>query len=135
MSGSLYQHAMDGTTPHMRGTPAGQQTVPQIVRPGMTIRTSYGTGGIVVDVRGPYTYMRQLKHPPNWSILYVLPQHYGRHGHIPMGWSENPKIHGINEIVAVDGRLLTTCGQDEVFIVNATPATAINRAGQIEMAL
>lgn len=36
-----------------RLTPPGAPDVPALVRPGMVVRTSYGSGGIVTAVEGP----------------------------------------------------------------------------------
>ena len=116
---SVYRHALNGTRPPAwRVTPPGQPAVPSLVSPGARLRTSYGTGGIVVDVRGPNTRFWDLSHPPSWAILFVLPQHYGKHGKIPDQYWDNPKIMAVGDIVAVDRRLLKVCadGREEIFV-------------------
>lgn len=116
---SIYLHALNGTRPPgWRVTPPGQPSVPDLVMPGARLRTSYGTGGIVVEVRGPHTQFWDLSHPPAWSILFVLPQHFGKQGAIPKHCFDNPKIMKVGDLVAVDRRLLKVCldGPDEIFV-------------------
>jgi len=135
---NAYQHHLNGTRPAAwRETPAGQPTVADLVQVGMTVRSSYGTGGIVVAVRGPYTQFLSLPHAPAWSILYVQPADYGRHGTVPAHWPDNPKISCLNDIVAVDGRLLNLCtgNDDETHITNTARLAPVDRRGQIGLIL
>lgn len=133
---SVYQHALNGTVPPVwRETPPGQATVPELVLEGMTIRTSYGTGGIVVGVRGPFTRFWELKHPPSWTILYVVPADFGTHGGVPARWFDNPRICAINDVGAVDGRLLNLCSDVETFITSTARIAPVDRRGQIGLIL
>ena len=50
-------------------------------------------------------------------------------------WRSNAKLQFINNVVAVDGRLLALCTDDETFIVNDARATPIARNGQMGLAL
>lgn len=104
----------DGYT--FRETPEGQPTVADLVKPGMTIRTSYGTGGKVLSVDGPFTEQLQpggQVYPPSYTIVLT------KNGKKPDGW--------INELVAVDGRILKLFenNDDEVFL-EAEAAAAEN---------
>lgn len=98
----------DGT--RLRITPEGQKTVDQLVSDGDIIRTSYGTGGKVVDVGRFSVY--EL---PWYSITYVEPDAVrnlqGNYPKTAFCW--------INECVAQDGRIrmLFESNVDEVVIV------------------
>ena len=119
-------------------TPAGQPSVTDLVRPGMAVRTSYHTGGIVVAVKGPFTDRIDGRDYETWSVLYVLAQDYGKHGHIPEGnWFNNPKICAVNELVAVDGRIfaLFENNDDELLIEDADQRTPVDKHGQMGMLL
>jgi hypothetical protein len=134
---SVYLHALNRTRPlHWRVTPPGQPAVPDLVAPGASLRTSYGTGGIVVAVRGPYTQHWDLSHPPAWTILFVLPQHYRGHGKIPEHWWDNAKVMSVGDLVAVDRRLLKVCsdGSDEVFVDPLAQACALPSPTQLALA-
>ena len=51
---SLYSASLGAHDPgRYRSTPCGAADVAALVRPDMKVRTSYGTGGIVVEVVGP----------------------------------------------------------------------------------
>ncbi|MBB4402998.1 MULTISPECIES: hypothetical protein [Rhizobium/Agrobacterium group] len=94
-----------------RVTPSCAPAVPALVRPGMAVRTSYGTGGIVIVVEGPVVYQaadgREYEH---FTIVYVPTARFGHHSTADHRW--------INECVAVGGRILMLfeANSDEVFV-------------------
>ncbi len=109
---SLYSAGSGSYDPeNYRSTPSGAPDVAALVRPGMSVRTSYGTGGTVVSVNGPYRHIasdgREFSH---FTIVYVPPDRYGRHTERDHHW--------INECVAVRGPILMLleANEDEVFI-------------------
>ncbi len=80
----------------------------------MVIRTSYGTGGTVIGVEGPYVHLASDgREHPHFTIVYVPSERVCRHGKLDHNW--------INECVAVDGRILKLLevNLDEVFIEDA----------------
>lgn len=94
-----------------RVTPPGAPNVPALIRPGMAIRTSYGTGGIVIGIEGPFMHIAPDRSEyPHFTIVYVPADRFGRHSKLDRNW--------INECVAVDGRILKLleANGDEVFI-------------------
>ncbi|RVT74285.1 hypothetical protein EM858_17350 [Agrobacterium sp. CNPSo 2736] len=96
---------------HYRSTPPGAPDVAALVHPGMMIRTSYGTGGTVIGVKGPYVHLASDgREHPHFTIVYVPSERFGRHSKLDHNW--------INECVAVDGRILKLLevNLDEVFI-------------------
>lgn len=111
-----------------RSTPQGQKTVPEIITVGMKIRSSYGTGGIVAMVRGPFLYTaNDGKEYSHYTLVYVPPKIWGKH--------KSSDHHWINELVAVDGRILKLfeANSDEVFSENATLIVAADRRGQLSL--
>lgn len=109
---SLYSADLGSYDPeNYRSTPSGAPDVAALVRPGMPVRTSYGTGGTVVSVNGPYPHVASDgREFPHFTIVYVPPERYGRHSERDYCW--------INECVAVRGRILKLleANTDEVFI-------------------
>lgn len=119
-----------------RITPAGQMDVNHLVKPGNFVCTSYDTGpDRVVEVTGPFRHKhvagvgrakvtRKFSH---WSLCLCRP-------------AVKPRKDGsykadswVNEIVAVDGRLLKlfTASADEVFVgVTAAAALGAKRAAR-----
>lgn len=94
-----------------RMTPPCAPDVPALVRPGMTVHTSYGTGGIVIAVEGPVIHVApDGGEYPHFTIIYVPVDRFGRHSKLDRNW--------INECVAVDGRILKLleANSDEIFI-------------------
>jgi hypothetical protein len=94
-----------------RFTPPCAPDVSALVRPGMTVRTSYGTGGIVIAVRGPVIHVgTDGREYPHFTIVYVPADRFGQHSKQDHNW--------INECVAVDGRILKLleANSDEVFV-------------------
>jgi len=104
----------------------GEPEVPDLVQPGDVIRSSYGSGGRVLNVAG-YTVCACAggpgEHAPTsdchplccWSIAFVEKSHDpGPEGRVhPSAWC------AINELVAVGGRLvkLFEANPDEVWVV------------------
>lgn len=94
-----------------RRTPIGARTVGDLVHPGDTVRTSYGTGGVVIAVN-QYSFTAPTGEAlPHFTIVYVPPDRFGRH--------RDADRHWINECVAVDDRILMLFenNADEVFVV------------------
>lgn len=102
----------------LRATPPGEPKVPEILKPGTVVRTSYGNNPyVVLKVDGPFFY-----HPPEeaaayeeWSLHLVRPEEWSAGRKEPSAW--------INEVVAVGGRLLMLFANnaDEVLIQDAQP--------------
>ncbi len=110
-----------------RTTPAGQRMVAGVVEIGMEIRSSYDTGGLVIAVRGPFPYeSSEGQRYEHYTVVYVHAEHWT---------AKRREQHAcwINELVAVDGRLLKLfeANDDEVFIVNADARPVENRTGQL----
>ena len=81
----------------------------------MTVRTSYGTGGIVVEVVGPSAHVATNgKEYPHFTIVYVSTDRVGRHSNLDRNW--------INECVAAGGLILKLleANPDEVFTEEIT---------------
>lgn len=112
---SLYSAKLGDHDPgRYRTTPLGAPDVAALVRPGMAIRTSYNTSGIVIQVAGPYEHVTDDgKSYPHFTIVYVPADRYGRHRENDFRW--------INECVAVRGRILMLieANTDEVLIEGA----------------
>ncbi|OBZ97485.1 hypothetical protein ADU59_00200 (plasmid) [Pararhizobium polonicum] len=112
---SLYSAELGAHDPGgYRSTPNGAPDVAALVHPGMVIRTSYGTGGTVIGVEGPYVHVApDGRDYPHFTIAYVTTERFDRHGKLDRSW--------INECVAVDGRILKLleANLDEVFIEGA----------------
>jgi hypothetical protein len=84
----------------------GTQPVPEILKPGMKVFTSYGRETI-------YTVHSIAKHTQNRDFVY--PAHYT----ITCRHKNSKPQYFLNEIVAVNGRLLKLFADadDEIFIV------------------
>lgn len=95
-----------------RRTRPGSPTVADLVRPGDTVSTSYGTGGVVIEVK-EYLYTaptgETLSH---FTIVYVPFDRAAKYRETDRCW--------INECVAVAGRILMLfeANADEVFVVD-----------------
>jgi hypothetical protein len=84
-----------------RQCPPGHPTVKDIVRPGMTIKTSYNTGGVVRCVSGPH-------HAEGYGDTYSIA--YGIGGAHSDGY--------LNDLVTdEEGRIIGSC-DTEVFVVD-----------------
>jgi hypothetical protein len=112
---SLYSAGLGAYDPGgYRSTPSGAPDVAALVRPGMVIRTSYGTGGTVIGVEGPHVHFApDGRDYPHFTIVYVPSERFGRHGKLDRNW--------INECVTVNGCILKLleANLDEVFIEGA----------------
>lgn len=109
---SLYSADLGEHDPgRYRLTPPGAPDVPALVRPGMAVRTSYGSGGIVIAVEGPVIHrVPDGTEYPHFTIVYVPADRFGRHTKLDRNW--------INECVAVHGRILKLleANSDEIFV-------------------
>ncbi len=109
---SLFSASLGAHDPgRYRITPACAPDVPALVGPGMTIRTSYRTGGVVVAIDGPVVHLApDGREYPHFTIVYVTSDRFSRHSAADHRW--------INECVAVDGRILMLleANEDEVFV-------------------
>ena len=116
---SLYSAELGAHDPgRYRLTPPGAPDVPALVQPGMTVRTSYGTGGIFVAVEGPTIHHAQDgREYPHFTIIYVPAKRFGRHSAADHCW--------LNECVAVGGRILMLleANDDEVFVEASSRTT------------
>lgn len=94
-----------------RRTPPGTPTVMDLVHPGDTVCTSYGTGGVVIAVNECAFAAPTGETFPHFTIVYVPPDRFGRH--------RESDLHWINECVAVDGRILMLFenNDDEIVVV------------------
>lgn len=102
-----------------RRTPSGAPTVAELVHLGDTVRTSYGTGGVVIAVNEESFTAPTGETLPHFTIVFVSPDRYGRHRDSDLRW--------LHECVAVDGRILMLfeINSDEVFVVDhARPISA-----------
>ena len=109
---SIYQTKLGYPDPgRYRRTPPGAPTVSELVRPGDTVRTSYGTGGIVTAVDQAMFTAPTGEAFPHFTIVVVPPGQCGRY--------PDQVRHCLNEYVAVDGRIrkLFEASNDEVFVV------------------
>jgi hypothetical protein len=101
-----------------RRTPHGEPIVADLVHPGMTVRTSYSTGGVVVRVE-PWEFRSASGEVfPHHTIVYVPPGREQRY--------RDSDLHWINECVAIGGRILMLfeANTDEVFIDGPRPPSA-----------
>lgn len=109
---SLFSAGLGAYDPgRYRSTPSGAPDVAKLVRPGMMIHTSYGTGGIVTKIEGPPLHVTAGgREYPHFTIVYVPAGRLSRHTTLDRNW--------INECVAVNGRILMLleADTDEVFI-------------------
>ena len=102
-----------------RQTPAGQPTVADLVKPGTSIATSYGTGGIVISVEG-HEYFRgvdgQIR--KTWTVTFVPERKWPSRRETDHCW--------INECVAVDGRILMLFeNNDDEVLIKSTELVAL----------
>lgn len=101
-----------------RRTPPGSPTVADLVRPTDTVSTSYGTGGVVIEVK-EYLYAAPTRETlSHFTIVYVPPDRVKKY--------RDADLHWINECVAVGARILMLfeANSDEVFVVPGTKAAA-----------
>jgi hypothetical protein len=94
-----------------RRTPPGSPTVADLVQPGTVVSTSYGTGGVVIEVK-EYFYTAPTRETlSHFTIIYVPPDRAQKYRDTDRYW--------INECVAVGDRIvmLFEANEDEVFVV------------------
>jgi hypothetical protein len=94
-----------------RRTPPGAPTVADLVRPGDKISTSYGTGGVVIEVKEYFYAAAMGETLSHFTIVYLPPDRTAKHSDADRHW--------INECVAVGDRILKLfeANTDEVFVV------------------
>lgn len=99
-----------------RRTPPGSPAVADLVRPGDTVSTSYGTGGVVVEVKEYFYAAPTGETLSHFTIVYVPPDRAAKY--------RDPDRHWINECVAVGDRILMLfeANADEVFFVRPQSA-------------
>lgn len=101
-----------------RRTPPGSPTVADLVRPGDTVSTSYGTGGVVIEVKEYFYAAPQGETLSHFTIVYVPSDRTDEYRETDRHW--------INECVAVAGRILMLfeANADEVFVVDRARSAA-----------
>lgn len=101
-----------------RRTPPGALTVADIVRPGDTVTTSYGIGGVVVAVKEYFYVAPTGETLPHFTIIYVPADRAAKY--------RDSDLHWINECVAVGDRILMLfeANTDEVFVDRTRRAEA-----------
>jgi hypothetical protein len=101
-----------------RRTPPGAPVVADLVRPGDTITTSYGTGGVVIEVKEYFYTAPTRERLSHFTIVYVPPDRTAKHRDTDRNW--------INECVAVGDRILKLfeANPDEVFVDRAQSAVS-----------
>lgn len=115
---SIPQLNLGGKHPSVpfRQTPAGQPTVADLLAPCDTIISNYSS--IQYVIRGVYEFeWNGLKH---WSLSLAIP-------------GETKASAGINELVAVDGKVLKLFGnnRDEIYRLETRPL--VNKNGQLAL--
>ena len=105
-----------------RRTPAGAPTVADLVRPGDRVSTSYGTGGVVIEVKEYFHAAPTGETLSHFTIVYVPPDRALKH--------RNADRHWINECVVVGDRILKLfeANTDEVFVVDRAHAAEPRRS-------
>jgi len=95
-----------------RRTPPGSPTVADLVRPGDTVSTSYGTGGVVIELKEYFYTAPTGETLSHFSIVYVPSDRAAKYRETDRCW--------INECVAVASRILMLfeANADEVFVVD-----------------
>lgn len=108
-----------------RRTPPGAPTVADFVKPGDTISTSYGTGGVVIEVKEYFYAAPAGETLSHFTIVYVPPDRAAKH--------RDADRHWINECVAVGDRILKLfeANPDEVFIVDRARTAGPRRTRSI----
>jgi hypothetical protein len=108
-----------------RRTPPAAPTVADLVQPGDTVSTSYGTGGVVIEVKEHFHAAPTGETLSHFTIVYVPPDRVTKHRDTDLCW--------INECVAVGNRIvkLFEANTDEVFVVGRTQSTTSRRSRTI----
>lgn len=102
-----------------RRTPPGSPTVADLVRSGDTVSTSYGTAGVVIEVKEYFYAAPTGKLLSHFTIVYVPPDRAEKY--------RDTDRHWINECVAVGDRILMLfeANADEVFVVGRARSAEI----------
>jgi hypothetical protein len=105
-----------------RRTPPGAPTVADLVRPGDKISTSYGTGGVVIEVKEYFYAAAMGETLSHFTIVYVPSDRASKYRDSDRSW--------INECVAIGNRILKLfeANTDEVFVVDRAQATESRRS-------
>ena len=108
-----------------RRTPAGAPTVADLVQLGDKISTSYGTGGVVVEVMEYFYAAPTGETLLHFTIVYVPPDRASKYRDSDRCW--------INECVAIGDRILKLfeANADEVFVVYRAQAAEPRRSRTI----
>jgi hypothetical protein len=108
-----------------RRTPPGAPTVADLVRPGDKISTSYGTGGVVIEVKEYFYAAAMGETLSHFTIVYVPSDRASKYRDSDRSW--------INECVAIGNRILKLfeANTDEVFVVDRAQATESRRSRTI----
>jgi hypothetical protein len=108
-----------------RRTPPGAPTVADLVQPGDTASTSYGTGGVVIEVKEYFYAAAMGETLSHFTIVYVPSDRASKYRDSDRSW--------INECVAVGDRIfkLFEANTDEVFIIDRAQATEPRRSRTI----
>ena len=108
-----------------RRTPPGAPTVADLVKPGDTISTSYGTGGVVIEVKEYFYAAPTGETLSHFTIVYVPSDRASKYRDSDRSW--------INERVAVGDRIfkLFEANADEVLIVDRARTAELRRSRTI----
>lgn len=108
-----------------RRTPPGAPTVADLVQPGDTVSTSYGTGGVVIEVKEYFYAAAMGETLSHFTIVYVPSDRASKYRDSDRSW--------INECVAVGDRIfkLFEANTDEVFVVDRAQAAEPRRSRTI----
>ncbi len=108
-----------------RRTPPGAPTVADLVKPGDTVSTSYGTGGVVIEVKEYFYAAPTGETLSHFTIVYVPPDRGAKHRDTDLSW--------VNECVAVGNRILKLfeANTDEVFVLGCAQSTTSRRSRTI----
>ena len=108
-----------------RRTPPGAPTVADLVQPGDTVSTSYGTGGVVIEVKEYFYAAPTGETLSHFTIVYVPPDRASKYRDSDRSW--------INECVAVGDRILKLfeANTDEVFVVSSIQTAGPRRTRSI----
>lgn len=108
-----------------RRTPVGAPTVADLVQLGDKISTSYGTGGVVIEVEEHFYAAPTGETLSHFTIVYVPPDRASKYRDTDRCW--------INECVAIGDRILKLfeANADEVFVVDHAQAAEPRRSRAI----
>jgi ParB/RepB/Spo0J family partition protein len=126
---SVYQADLGFTDPQKyRRTPAGQKTVKEILTPGTPFKTNYSGPYRVREVVESCHLTNDGEKYPNFTIVcdpLIPPKKKAKE---PAGW--------INELVAIDGRILKLFENnlDEIFILTEEEAAKLGAESQAKAA-